>query len=49
MKKSDVLLHLFCLAVIAGAVIGCIAFGAWLFNLIIDSDLPGWLKYMLLK
>ena len=49
MKKSDVLFHLFLLAVIAGALVGCIALGAWLFNVIIESDLPAWVKYMLLK
>lgn len=45
MNRYDFLVILFYLAVI----VGCIALGAWLFNLIIDSDLPDWLKYMLLK
>ena len=29
--------------------VGCIAFSAWLFNVIMASNMPDWLKYILLK
>lgn len=45
MNKYEVLVILFYLVV----AVGCIALGAWLFEVIVDSDMPDWLKYMLLK
>lgn len=45
MSKYEVLVLLFYLVV----AVGCIALGAWLFNVIMASDMPDWLKYMLLK
>ena len=45
MNKYDVLVILFYLVII----VGCIALGAWIFNLIMASDMPDWLKYMMLK
>jgi hypothetical protein len=32
-----------------GIAVGCLALGAWLFNVIMSSDLPDWAKYLLLK
>lgn len=45
MSKYEVLVILFYLVI----MVGCIALGAWLFNVIMASDMPNWLKYMLLK
>jgi hypothetical protein len=45
MSKYEVLVILFYLVVI----VGCIALGAWFFNAIMASDMPDWLKYMMLK
>lgn len=45
MNKWDVLVFLF----IIGITVGCIFLGKWFFELIINSDMPDWLKYMLLK
>lgn len=45
MSKYEVLVILFYLAV----TVGCIALGAWFFNIIMASDKPDRLKYMLLK
>ena len=32
-----------------GIAIGCIALSIWLFNIIMASDMPDWLKYLLLR
>lgn len=32
-----------------GVAVGCIFLGKWVFELIMASDMPDWLKYMLLK
>lgn len=45
MSKWDVLVILFYI----GVAVGCIFLGKWVFELIMDSDMPDWLKYMLLK
>lgn len=45
MNKYDWLVILIYLLI----AIGCIALSAWLFNVIMASDMPDWLKYMLLK
>ena len=45
MNKYEVFVILFYLSVI----VGIIALSAWLFNIIMASDMPDWLKYMLLK
>ena len=45
MNKWEVLVILFYI----GVAVGCIFLGKWFFELIINSDMPDWLKYMLLK
>lgn len=45
MSKYEVLVILFYL----GIIVGCIFLGKWFFELIISSDMPDWLKYMLLR
>lgn len=45
MNRYDVLVIIFYLVVI----VGCIFLGKWLFETIMASDMPDWLKYMLLK
>ena len=45
MNKYEVLVILFYLL----GIVGSIALSAWLFNVIIASDMPDWLKYILLK
>jgi hypothetical protein len=32
-----------------GFAVGCIFLGKWVFETIMSSDMPDWLKYMLLK
>ena len=45
MSKWEFLVILFYIGVAAG----CIFLGKWVFEIIINSDMPDWLKYMLLK
>jgi hypothetical protein len=45
MNKYEILVILFYLVV----AVGCIALGAWLFTVIMASDMPDWLKYLLLR
>jgi hypothetical protein len=45
MNKWELLVFLFYI----GVAVGCIALGTWLFNVIMASDMPDWLKYILLK
>jgi uncharacterized membrane protein len=45
MNKYDFLV----IAFLIGVLIGCIFLGKWLFEVIIASDLPDWVKYMMLK
>jgi hypothetical protein len=45
MNKWELLVVLFYI----GVAVGCIALGAWLFNVVMASDMPDWLKYILLK
>lgn len=45
MNKQDWITLIFYIILIVGSVIVC----KWLFELIYYSDLPDWLKYMLLK
>ena len=45
MSKYEILVILFYL----GVAVGCVFLGKWLFEVIMASDMPDWLKYMLLK
>jgi hypothetical protein len=45
MRKWEFLVILFYL----GLVVGIIFLGKWFFELIMSSDMPDWLKYMILK
>ena len=45
MNKFEILLILFYICVI----VGCLALSAWLFEVIMASDMPDWLKYLFLK
>ena len=45
MSRYDILVILFYLLV----TVGIIFLGKWLFEVIMASDMPDWLKYMLLK
>ena len=45
MSKWEALVILFYICV----AVGCIALGAWIFNVVMASDMPDWLKYMILK
>ena len=45
MNKQNWITLIFYIILIVGSVIAC----KWLFELIYYSDLPDWLKYMLLK
>ena len=44
-RKYDILVILLYLV----AIVLCVALGAWFFKFVIDSDLPDWLKYIILK
>ena len=45
MSKYEILVILFYL----GVTVGIIFLGKWFYELIINSDMPDWLKYMFLK
>ena len=45
MSKYDVLVILSILIVLAGGIF----FSKWFFEVVIESDMPDWVKYMLLK
>lgn len=45
----EILGHIIGLLVVVAVAIGCIALSAWIFNAVMASDMPDWLKYILLK
>lgn len=45
MSKFDILMFFVCL----GTAVGCIFLGKWFFEVIMSSDMPDWVKYMMLK
>lgn len=49
MKKDEIIIHLIGILVIIVCLAITIALSAWIFNAVMASDMPDWLKYILLK
>lgn len=49
MNKWDFIFILMGLLIVLVVAVGCMALSAWIFNAVMASDMPDWLKYVLLK
>jgi hypothetical protein len=45
----EILGHIVGLLIVLAVAVGSIALSAWIFNAVMASDMPDWLKYILLK
>ena len=45
----EILGYIISALVAVATLIGCIALSAWIFNAVMASDMPDWLKYIVLK
>ena len=49
MKKDEIIIHLIGILIIIVCLALTFALSAWIFNAVMASDMPDWLKYILLK